>query len=192
MLYTSGMGLTSLEAPAIRRVTEDDLDVVVELLARLGERSADPAIPDETSVRLTRCDFTHRGVVAIVGDRVVGYAHWIRPSTTSPRADMAVVVAKAFENRGIGTALLGGLRREAHKAGVKRLELRVARNPKLLQEIEDHTLQGGRICDVDDTIVVTIPVDELCSGREMSAMRWAAEASPQVVGPAAGGDRRTA
>ncbi|WP_158276802.1 MULTISPECIES: GNAT family N-acetyltransferase [Solirubrobacterales] len=181
--------MTSLQSHVIRRVTEEDLDQVVQLLARLEERSADPAIPQEGSPRLCRCDFTHRGVVAVVDERVVGYAHWVRPTTTAPRADMAVVVAKEYENRGLGTALLGGLRREAHKAGVKKLELRVARSPKLLQEIEDHTLQGGRVCDVDDTIVVTIPVDELCSGRELSAMRWAAEASPRVVGPAAGSAR---
>lgn len=177
--------MTSLQAPVIRRVAQEDRDVVVALLGRLRERSADPAIADVDTVRLTCCDFTHRGVVAVLDDKVVGYAHWIRPTTTSPRADMAVVVDAAYEKRGLGTALLGGLRREAHKAGVKRLELRVARSPKLLQEIEEHTLQGGRCCDVDDTIVVTIPVDELTTGRELSAMRWAAEASPHVVGPAA-------
>jgi len=86
----------------------------------LGARKLTP----EEIRRLTRIDYAQEmAFVAVTGQgaqvRLLGVARYVRDAGAA--AEFAVVVADAWQRKGIGTVLLNALRRHAHAAGIVRL-----------------------------------------------------------------------
>lgn len=75
--------------------------------------------------KLTRVDYAQEmAFIAVTGSggqtRLLGVARYVRDADASG-AEFAIVVADAWQRRGIGTLLLRTLLRHAHSAGIRRL-----------------------------------------------------------------------
>jgi acetyltransferase len=86
--------------------------------------SARKLTPEEIR-HLTRIDYDHEmAFVAVIVDsgqvRLLGVARYVRDADASG-AEFAVVVADAWQHKGVGTLLLSTLLRHAHAAGIGRL-----------------------------------------------------------------------
>jgi len=165
----------------VRRATPEDLEAILVAFARL--RRAGSQLPSDEQDQLVACDHCRCAVVATMDGAVVGYGRWVRATASSPRADMAVAVAEAWEQRGIGTAVLTQLRIEARRRGVTCLEVRMARTPDVVRDIARHPAQGRFD---DSAIVLSLRVNELLPGQERDAMRWAALGHGLLIGPVVG------
>ncbi|HKT02892.1 MAG TPA: GNAT family N-acetyltransferase [Rugosimonospora sp.] len=66
------------------------------------------------------------GVVALRGDRMIGWAEFARSSAECTEADLAVTVVDAWQRRGIGTALVAALLPRCRAAGLAGLTAHVA------------------------------------------------------------------
>jgi GNAT superfamily N-acetyltransferase len=137
---------------------------------------------------MVACGQHHHAAVATVDDAVVGYGRWVRTNPSTPRADMAVAVDEAFEHRGIGTALLTHLRREARRRGIERLEIRVARTPEMVRELARRPLATKGRFDEQD-IVIGLKTRDSLPGQEHDAMKWAARGETHLVGAVVGNVR---
>lgn len=77
----------------------------------------------ETEVqRFSQVDGRRRmALVAVLNDDLVGVARYDRDPDDPEQAEVAFVVADAWQGRGVGTFLLQRLARYAHKQGIRRL-----------------------------------------------------------------------
>jgi RimJ/RimL family protein N-acetyltransferase len=77
---------------------------------------------------LTQVDHTsHEAIAALdaVTGEGIGIARYVRDPTDERQAEVAIVVADAWQNRGVGTALFERLTRRARAAGVERITARM-------------------------------------------------------------------
>ena len=101
----------------VRRLRAEDA-VDVRALAQSLDRWFDM----DGLARIARDLGTHPGVVALQGERLVGFAMWSR--IDSEAADLSWLgVAEDVQRRGIGTALLGALVAELRGSGFRSLEV---------------------------------------------------------------------
>ncbi len=88
--------------------------------------------------RLTRIDYEREmAFVAVVADgrqaSAIGVARYVRDAAGAG-AEFAIVVADAWQRKGVGTLLLGTLLAQAHAAGIERLHgIRLATNEAMHQ-----------------------------------------------------------
>jgi len=93
--------------------------------------------------RLTEIDYpTHFALIATVADggaeRQIGVARWA-PSTDDPEgAEIAIVVADAWQDRGLGTRLMERLCDLAAEAGIPRLHANVLAENRRMLELASH------------------------------------------------------
>jgi GNAT superfamily N-acetyltransferase len=82
------------------------------------------ARPEQTHPQfLLNIDHVNReAVVAVVDGEIVGVARYVRPRTDDP-AEVAVVVADAWQRQGIATRLMNALADSARCAGVDRFAM---------------------------------------------------------------------
>ena len=76
--------------------------------------------------RLTRIDYDREmALIAITGSgpqtRLLGDARYVRDAAAGGGAEFAIVVADAWQRKGVGTLLLQALLRHAHSAGIGNL-----------------------------------------------------------------------
>jgi RimJ/RimL family protein N-acetyltransferase len=81
-----------------------------------------PRIPAFYADTLDRVDHENRDVlIAVVGPEVVGIAEYTRDTGLPWRADLAVVVADAWQRQGLATRLIADLTGSARRHGITEL-----------------------------------------------------------------------
>ncbi len=110
--------------PGLARLEPSDREAVTRLFYRLSPESIyrrffNPVSrPDQFSASMLRVDRREREAVAAVeGGEVIGVAQYSR-APGAPEADMAIVVADAWQRQGIGTRLVAALADRAVTNGV--------------------------------------------------------------------------
>ncbi|NKY88521.1 GNAT family N-acetyltransferase, partial [Nocardia veterana] len=115
-----------LSTISYRRLTPDDRDAVRELHAALGRRDGyfrffgpRPKHLDQLADIISTSDPTHCAFGAFLGAELIGVANYVvLPGTDC--AEVAMVVAHAEQQCGIGTALLTRLADAARRHGINR------------------------------------------------------------------------
>lgn len=108
----------------LRAIRPEDSDALAEFHERLSPESqyfryfsAHPHLLSRELHRFTEVDGHDRaGVVAVLDDRIVGWAEYDRVGTTND-VEIAVVVEDAFQEHGLGTRLVTWLAGRALRNG---------------------------------------------------------------------------
>jgi GNAT superfamily N-acetyltransferase len=110
--------------PELARLEASDREAVTRLFYRLSPESiyrrffSPISRPDQFSASMLRVDKQEREAVAAVeGGEVIGVAQYSR-APGAPEADMAIVVADAWQKQGIGTRLVAALADRAVANGI--------------------------------------------------------------------------
>lgn len=113
--------------PSLATVEPADGNAVLELFDRLSPESvyrrffSPLARRDALRAAVARIDHHDREAVAAIEDgRVVGLAEFAR-APGARRADLAIVVADAWQRQGLGTRLIAALAARAAEAGIEGL-----------------------------------------------------------------------
>lgn len=124
---SSAMVLNAPPTPALRWAARSDLDALRRFLAGLSLQSAYRRffagvrrVSDPMLVRLLSQDASRTAVVAVHDGEIVGHAMYALSHGDEPTADIAVVVADAWQRRGIGSRLVAAVVDEARARGVRR------------------------------------------------------------------------
>jgi len=135
-LYGMHKELTLKDGTAIfiREVTEEDKEELFRLYSQcLSDESLCLRFfghPSEYGLReyieqAVKVDFRNSvGIVAIYGNRIVGHAEYY--ALSKDRAEVAFAVSDDFQDKGVGTAMLGVLAEIAEKNGIKIFEANVS------------------------------------------------------------------
>jgi len=116
----------------IREVKEEDREELFRLYSCLSDESLCFRFfsrPTEYGLRefvekAVKVDFRNSvGIVAIYGNRIVGHAEY--RALSKDRAEVAFAVSDDFQDRGVGTAMLGVLAEIAEKNGIEIFEANV-------------------------------------------------------------------
>ena len=120
--------LATVLEPCIRVATADDSGAVGDFLSRLSpDSSYQRFLTDRTepSSRLLAAllpeDSRGGALLAFLGDELVGHGLWVRVGDTS--AEIAIVVADAYQRRGVGTALASAVTDDLVAHGVADIEV---------------------------------------------------------------------
>ncbi|HEY2191562.1 MAG TPA: GNAT family N-acetyltransferase [Actinomycetospora sp.] len=102
-----------------------------------------PAVSDRALRRLVDVDHSdHEALVAVATaggrDDVVGEARWIRDDDDRASAEMAITVADAWQQCGLGTALAHDLARRAAEEGVERFTAEVLTDNSGVRRLVEH------------------------------------------------------
>ena len=127
---------------------------------------------------LLRRDATHGAWVCADGDRVVGHAMW---GVDEGAAELGVVVADAWQRRGIGRSLTAAAAAEARSRGLVEVRLHVsAENRGLARRLSD-----GATTSVlaDGTVTVTRPLADLFAEPAASPLPPAVHVAPAAPAP---------
>lgn len=159
----------------VRPTRPDDATGVTELVAGLSPRSAflrffaGVGSPSPGLVRtLLRRDAEHGAWVGTVGAAgtgaaLVGHASWGR---VDDDAEIGVVVADAWQRRGLGGALLAAVLREVAGRGLTGVRMHVhAENRTLVRRL---SAGAPRVTLEDGVVVVTRPLADLLGRLEPS------------------------
>ncbi|MES9538066.1 MULTISPECIES: GNAT family N-acetyltransferase [unclassified Actinomadura] len=85
--------------------------------------SGTPRIPDHYMGLLDRLDHWDRdALVGLDGDEIAGIAEYVRDPARPWRADVAVLVTDPWQQRGLGTTLVGHLARLAARRGINEFD----------------------------------------------------------------------
>ncbi len=118
--------------PHLRRAAACDREDLIQFVADLSPSSSQHRFLTGIGGRLPKAIldqllFGGRGggaVVAFVDGRLVGHGLWARSSgPDEPVAEIALVVADAYQRQGIGSLLLQELRIEMMCAGIERVQV---------------------------------------------------------------------
>jgi acetyltransferase len=113
---------------AVRPMRPEDVDLEKRFFDGLSERSRYqrfmqhlPQLPPKMLARFTQLDYDRElALVALVGNEFIAVGRYT-PNLDGETAEFALVVADAWQAKGLGRVLLGRLREEAGKAGFKAL-----------------------------------------------------------------------
>jgi GNAT superfamily N-acetyltransferase len=117
---------TAAGCPALARLERGDEEMLVRFFHRLSadtiyRRFLSPLARPE-QIRLERLlDIDHRdreGIAAVLDGEIVGFANYAR-LPASDTAELAVVVADAWQRKGIATRLLSALEDSALASGIR-------------------------------------------------------------------------
>lgn len=125
--------MTQTQPVTFRPIAPDDLDRLRRFGCGLSPQtryrrflSGLRRLPEPTLRRLVEVDHVDReAVVALVGEELVGVARYERAAHDSGVADVAVVLADAWQGQGLGPRLLEALLERAARNGVRRLHATV-------------------------------------------------------------------
>ena len=116
-------------AVVLRPQTLEDRTRLADFFARLSPRSRyqrfftgmPPRLPSKMLDALADVDgHRHVGLLALVGDDVVGAARYLRQRDRPTVADIAFTVADAMQGRGLGRLMLHELQAHAARRGITR------------------------------------------------------------------------
>jgi len=118
------------QAPALAQLESGDGELLERFFYRLSpetvyRRFMSPLARPEQARPERLLDVDHRdreAILALVGGEVVGVARYNRRAD-SDAADLAIVVADAWQGRGLATRLLSALSASARRAGISRFEV---------------------------------------------------------------------
>jgi RimJ/RimL family protein N-acetyltransferase len=137
--------LTNGRVVRIRVLVPSDVDEVLELHRRLSERDsylrffgfARDLLPTIARRITRRSDHKHEGLGAYQGDVLVGVAHY--ETLADPHeAEIAFVVDRAVQERGLGTLLLEHLASVARHRGIRRFVAEVlSENQRMIHVIAE-------------------------------------------------------
>jgi len=133
----------------IRPIRADDLDAMLDMWSRLSEetirmRFFAPRKMDREEMRhFTEIDYQTRfALVAESGGQIIGVSRFDRLEEDPSTAEFAVLVEDAWQNRGVGTALLRALLEPANDLGVTSFVGDVLReNSRMLRVMRDAGLE---------------------------------------------------
>ena len=162
----------------VRPAEPTDASALHDLVAGLSPRSGrrrflvGVGVPSSRMVAaMLRQDATHGAWVCVHGDRLVGHVMW---GVDEGAAELGVVVADAWQRRGIGRSLTAAAAAEARSHGLADVRLHVsAENSELARR-----LSAGATASVlaDGMVTVTRPLTDLLTDRERSSAPAAARA----------------
>ena len=93
-------------------------------------------------------------LVAVVDGRLVGHGLWARAcGPTQPVAEIALVVADAYQRQGIGSLLLEELRQELISHGVERVQVVTGAANRPVQGMLTKNRPGARPTDRDGAVL---------------------------------------
>jgi RimJ/RimL family protein N-acetyltransferase len=122
--------IETVRSPALARLEPDDGELLRRFFYRLSRQTVyrrfmSPIARPEQARPERLLDVDHRdreAVLAVVDGEIVGVARYYRrPGCDS--ADLAVVVADAWQRQGVATRLLSALAASARRAGIARFEV---------------------------------------------------------------------
>lgn len=122
--------IETVRSPALARLELCDGELLRRFFYRLSRetvyrRFMSPIARPEQARPERLLDVDHRdreALLAVVGGEIVGVARYNRRAG-SDSADLAVVVADAWQRRGVATRLLEALATSARRAGIARFEV---------------------------------------------------------------------
>ena len=106
---------------------------------------------------------SHEAFVAVLGDRPIGIARWIRDAADPRNAEVAIEVIDAAQSRGIGHQLAAHAARSARSAGVRFF---LAYIDEVSQDLRARTLACGATVDPCDPSLLRLPVCSLLDALE--------------------------
>lgn len=118
------------QAPALAQLEPADGELLRRFFYRLSpetvyRRFMSPLARPEQARPERLLDVDHQdreAILALVGGEIVGVARYIRRAR-SDSADLAIVVADAWQRQGVATRLLSALAASARRAGISRFEV---------------------------------------------------------------------
>jgi GNAT superfamily N-acetyltransferase len=122
-------GRTPLPELTVRPIATDDEERLRRLFDRLSARTVYrrfftlfPTLPPSLLRYLARVsDDDHEELVALHGDDIVAVASWDRVANGSDEAELAILVEDAWQQQGLGAALMRMVTAEAHRHGIAHL-----------------------------------------------------------------------
>lgn len=122
---------------------------------------------------------SHEAHVAVLGNRPLGIARWIRCTDDPGKAELAIEVIDAAQFGGIGRQLAAQAARSARAAGV---ELFLAIIDQAHQDLRISVVEYGARVDEDDPDVLLLPVNALLRALERPAPadRFAQQRPPAI------------
>jgi len=120
-------------SPSLTQLELDDSEALQRFWSRLSPETRYrrfmvplPSLDASHLERLLDNDHWDReAIVALVDGEVVGMASYVRMESRRDAADLAVVVADAWQRRGLATRLLSALSGRARQAGIARFEVMI-------------------------------------------------------------------
>lgn len=149
-------------ALGLRPIRGDDAEALAEFHRRLSAETvhrryfgAHPLLGDDELAHLTELDYRRRmAFVAVARGELVGVARYDRLDEAS-QAEVAFVVADAYQQRGVGTLLLEHLVAYARDQGIERLVAEVlADNAAMTRLVDDSGLSYSVLHDQDELRVL--------------------------------------
>jgi GNAT superfamily N-acetyltransferase len=117
-------------------------------------------------------------VLAFDGDDVIGWADFGRPTPWSPEADVGVLVADAWQRRGIGAQLIDALIPHVGHLGIERLRAEVqAANTAALALMSSafgpsaSAAREGDVCVFAVDLARLLPARPMPVGRRLALLR---------------------
>ncbi|MCP2324789.1 acyl-CoA synthetase (NDP forming)/RimJ/RimL family protein N-acetyltransferase [Hamadaea flava] len=168
----------------IRPIEPSDAEAIVAMHGRFSERtrymryfSPYPRIPARDLDRFVNVDHRDREAIVVLHGRPDGSAEIIavgryeRLGPQAPDAEVAFVVADAFQGRGIGSVLLEHLAASAEPAGITRFVAEVLpENGAMLRVFADAGYQVNREY-ADGVVHLTFPIAPTDRSRQVQADR---------------------
>jgi RimJ/RimL family protein N-acetyltransferase len=176
----------------LRRITPSDADLLAQVYERLSRQSRErrflsaPAhLAPEDLQYLTDVDGRrHDALVALhegTGE-LVGEARYVREPDRPDTGEVAVMVADAWQGRGIATALLTELTRRARRQGLSRYKAIVATdNEVVLKALANLGSEATGVEDGQVTLEFDFPPEGL-SERLLAALSWSARGQLRLLG----------
>ena len=160
----------------VRALDEADVGLIEEFVAGLSDRSAELrfGMPGDRDALVGRLAPSGRryALAALREGNIIGVASCERTDGAESKADAGVVVADAFQGKGLGTLLLGQLAQYANKQGVGLFEASVSPDNapmiKMLHAVgfPTSTLIGPGVLKVEFPTSVELETVEMFDKRE--------------------------
>lgn len=164
--------------PRIRMLTSDDRAALAALPTRVSPRSSYARFHGVVRVLTTPVlnrlldleQGRHEAVIAETDEGIVAVARYVRDTPTSAEAEVAILVADAWQRAGIGRTLMQELMTTARQAGIRRFRATMMLESAPVRQFVSALAPTTRGHIVDDKVVVTInlpdpPPDNATTGE---------------------------
>ena len=149
----------------VRALTNDDRDLVRELLAGLSietmyRRFFSLPRVDDRLVDLVGhpSECCSEALVAMAGDEIVGLASYDRLPDDPTAADVAIVVADAWQHHGVGTVLMRKLGGAAARRGIDRFTATMLADNRPVVDFVHRTAPEARLAFDGTELAMTLPL----------------------------------
>jgi GNAT superfamily N-acetyltransferase len=161
----------------IRMLTPDDGAALVALLTRVSPDTSyarfHGVVRVLTTPPLSRLldleQGRHEAVIAETDGGILAVARYVRDTPTSAEAEVAIVVADAWQRAGIGRKLMQELMTAAWQAGIRRFRATMMPESAPVRQFVSSLAPTTRGCIVDGKVVVTIDLPDSCQATRQRA-----------------------